>query len=368
MLKVLGVEIHRTPTEATSSDPEGNIEVATRICKERSPDAFMPDQYNNPNNPLAHYWGTAEEIWKDCGGKIDVVVMGAGTGGTITGIAKRLKELDSKIVVVGVDPVGSILGGKDCNVEGGGGGGGGGKGSYQIEGIGYDFFPSVLERGLVDHWVKIEDRESFRMTRRLIHSEGLLCGGSSGSAMVGAIKAAKMLNLGADKRMVVILPDSIRNYMTKLLNDDWMLIHKFMDPNECEGWKEVNESSNGACACGSLKGILTIPVVDVNAKGSDLITLFKKNPNGPRIIAVKEAGEVIGSVNMDHFGAKLIRRGVGVLAQPVRRHMEKEFAIVHPNTPLPIGAIYTATGYPVFMETANDDSKMISLLEAHLFL
>ena len=137
-----------------------------------------------------------------------MVVMGVGTGGTITGVAKRLKEEIPDIVIVGADPVGSILGG-GTEVE-----------PYLIEGIGYDFFPEVLDNNLVDEYVKTEDEESFIMARRLIKEEGFLCGGSCGSAMVAALKSAK--HLDKDKKCLVVLPDSIRNYMTKFPSDQWM--------------------------------------------------------------------------------------------------------------------------------------------------
>jgi cystathionine beta-synthase len=157
---------------------------------------------------LAHYHGTAEEIYQQCGGKLDMFVAGVGTGGTIAGIGKRLKELIPGIQIVGVDPYGSILAQPESlNHEG--------VHSYQIEGIGYDFVPDVLDRGVVDFWIKTNDKESFLMSRRMIREEGLLCGGSCGTAMVGALIAAKKLKKG--QRCCVLLPDSVRNYMTKFL-------------------------------------------------------------------------------------------------------------------------------------------------------
>ena len=206
-LEALGAKIIRTPTEASFDSPESHIGVAKKLQKE-IPNSHILDQYANPSNPEAHYDGTAQEILDVFGEDLHMVVMGVGTGGTITGVAKRLKEEIPDIVIVGADPVGSILGG-GTEVE-----------PYLVEGIGYDFFPDVLDNDLVDEYVKTEDEESFIMARRLIKEEGFLCGGSCGSAMVAALKSAK--HLDKDKRCLVVLPDSIRNYMTKFPNDQWM--------------------------------------------------------------------------------------------------------------------------------------------------
>jgi len=206
-LEALGAKIIRTPSEASFNSPESHIGVAKKLQK-RIPNSHILDQYANPSNPEAHYHGTAQEIIDDFGTDLHMVVMGVGTGGTITGVAKRLKEEIPDIIIVGADPVGSILGG-GTDVE-----------PYLVEGIGYDFFPDVLDNNLVDEYVKTEDEESFIMARKLIKEEGLLCGGSCGSAMVAALKSAK--HLDKDKRCLVVLPDSIRNYMTKFPNDQWM--------------------------------------------------------------------------------------------------------------------------------------------------
>ena len=176
MLKALGAEIVRTPTEAAFDSPESHIGVAKRLQRE-IPDAVILDQYGNPYNPLAHYDGTAEEILQACDGKLDVLVAGAGTGGTLSGIARKLRERVPGVRIVGADPHGSILAQPEAlNTQGT-------AVAYKVEGIGYDFVPQVLDRGVVDEWVKTDDRESFTMARRLIKEEGLLCGGSSGSAM-----------------------------------------------------------------------------------------------------------------------------------------------------------------------------------------
>ena len=206
-IEALGAKIVRTPTEALSSDPESHISVAKKLNSELD-NSHILDQYSNPANPDAHYYGTAEEIIKDFSDNLDMVVMSVGTGGTITGVAKRLKEKIPQISIVGADPEGSILGGGD-EIS-----------SYLVEGIGYDFFPDVLDNTLVDRYIKTKDEESFIMARRIIKEEGLLCGGSCGATMVAALQAASSLKKG--QNCLVILADGIRNYMTKFPNDDWM--------------------------------------------------------------------------------------------------------------------------------------------------
>jgi cysteine synthase len=207
VLEALGAKIYRTPTEAAWDSPESHISLAKKLCSE-IPRSHILDQYSNPNNPDAHYYETAQEILDDMGPQLDMVVMTAGTGGTITGVSKRLKEANPKVQIIGVDPYGSILGG-GTEIK-----------SYLVEGIGYDFIPQVLDNSVIDRYIKINDRDSFLMARRLIREEGLLVGGSSGSAVWAALQAAKTLTTG--QRCLVILPDSIRNYLSKFVDDRWM--------------------------------------------------------------------------------------------------------------------------------------------------
>jgi cystathionine beta-synthase len=214
VLEALGAEIIRTPTEAAWDAPESHIGVARQLQK-IIPNSHILDQYSNPDNPLAHYHGTGKELVEQSGGAFDFVVLTAGTGGTITGVARYVKEHVPGARVIGVDPVGSILAGP------------GPIGTYKVEGIGYDFVPDVLERELVDEWVKTEDRESFLMARRLIRQEGMLVGGSSGSAVWAALQIGK--RYGPGKRIVTLLPDSVRNYMTKFLDDRWMRENGFSE-------------------------------------------------------------------------------------------------------------------------------------------
>ena len=211
-LKALGAEIVRTPTEAGHDDPEGLFHVSKKLC-ETTPNAHILDQYGNDDNPDAHEHGTAIEIWDDFEGNIDMVVAGVGTGGTITGIAKYLKQKNPDIRIVGADPFGSILGGGNEVYP------------YKVEGIGYDFFPDVLDNTLVDEYVKVNDENSFDIARQLIKKEGLLCGGSSGTVVWAALESARSLSKG--QRCLCILADGIRNYMSKFVSDEWMVNNKF---------------------------------------------------------------------------------------------------------------------------------------------
>ncbi len=217
-LKALGSEIVRTPTEYLCSHIDSHIGVAMKLNKELE-NSHILDQYSNPSNPLAHYEGTGKEIYEACDGKIDKIILTAGTGGTITGLARFIKDHNPDIEIVGVDPIGSILAEPaQLNSE---------LIPYLVEGIGYDFIPRVLDRTVVDKWVKSKDTQSFYWSRRLIKEEGMLVGGSSGGAFWAAMEEAKTMKEG--QRCVVVLPDSIRNYMTKFLSDDWMYENGFID-------------------------------------------------------------------------------------------------------------------------------------------
>ncbi|NP_001014367.3 cystathionine beta-synthase b [Danio rerio] len=308
VLRALGAEIVRTPTSARFDSPESHVGVAWRL-KNEIPNAHILDQYRNPSNPLAHYDTTAEEILEQCGGKIDMLVAGAGTGGTITGIARKLKEKCPDIKIIGVDPEGSILAEPDeLNKTD--------KTQYEVEGIGYDFIPTVLDRSVVDNWYKSNDEESFAMSRMLIREEGLLCGGSSGTAMSAAVNVAKELKEG--QRCVVILPDSIRNYMSKFLSDKWMFEKGFMSEedlvvNKPWWWNLTLQELR-------LSAPLTVlPLVSI--KKTIQILKEKAFDQAP---VVDEAGHILGMVTLGNMLASVLAGKVRP-SDPISKVLYKQF-------------------------------------------
>jgi cystathionine beta-synthase len=318
VLEALGAEIIRTPTEAAWDSPESHIGVAKQL-KSILPRSHILDQYANPDNPTAHYLGTGSEIVEQCGGKLDYVVLTAGTGGTITGIARRVKEAVPKAKVIGVDPVGSILAGP------------GPIGSYKVEGIGYDFIPDVLDTGLVDEWVKTEDRESFLMARRLIRQEGLLVGGSSGSAAWAAVEIAK--KYGPKKRVVTLLPDSVRNYMTKFLNDQWMRENGFVDSH----WRTTTIGELMR-RMPSRKLVTTTPADTL----ADAVMAMKER--GVSQLPVVDEGRLVGIVTESDLLARLVE-GNGTLASAVAEVMFRNVQTVSPSDDVEGLTVLFAQGY-----------------------
>lgn len=211
VLKAYGAEVVVCPTNVAPEDPRSYYNVSDRLAREL-PGAFKPDQYSNPNGPLSHYETTGPEIWRDTEGKITHFVAGVGTGGTISGVAKYLKEQNPGVRIIGADPEGSVYSG--------------GTGQpYLVEGVGEDFWPTAYDPSLVDEIIASSDAESFDLTRRLAREEGLLVGGSSGLAIASGLKAAR--DLGPDDVMVILLPDGGRGYLGKVFNDTWMDRHGF---------------------------------------------------------------------------------------------------------------------------------------------
>lgn len=222
LLKAYGAEVVITATAVPPSHPDYYVNRAKAIAEE-IPNSFVPDQFSNAANPLAHYRMTGPEIWRQTAGRLDFFVAGMGTGGTVTGVARFLKEKNDRIKIVGVDPRGSVYAEFKRH------GTIGTAGSYKVEGIGEEFIPKTMDIGLVDEVVTVADKDAFLTARALARMEGILAGGSSGAALYAALQIARDLgSKGKGKRIVVLLPDTGRNYLTKMYSDDWMKANGFM--------------------------------------------------------------------------------------------------------------------------------------------
>ena len=214
LLRAYGAEVVVCPSDVPPDDPRSYYSVAARLFAE-VPGAYIPDQYSNPANPQAQYDTTGPEIWRQTDGGVDVFACGIGTGGTISGVGRYLKEQNTEVTVVGIDPEGSIFtAASEDEVTG-----------YLIEGVGEDFWPETFDLNIVDSYETVSDDEAFAMTRRLVDEERILVGGSGGMAVVGALRVAEER---PDDLVVVLLPDSGRNYLTKIFNDDWMRQNGFI--------------------------------------------------------------------------------------------------------------------------------------------
>ncbi len=214
LLRAYGAEVVTTPTAVERDSPESYYSVADRLTREL-PGAFQPNQYFNPMNPRTHYDSTGPEIWRQTAGRVSHFVAGVGTGGTISGIARYLKEQNPAIKIIGADPEGSIFTSPD-NVH-----------TYKVEGVGEDFWPGTFDRALVDEFIQVTDRDSLLMARRVTRDEGILVGGSCGLAAWAALEVARQIN-NPDALVVVLLPDSGRGYLSKIYNDDWMRENGFL--------------------------------------------------------------------------------------------------------------------------------------------
>jgi cystathionine beta-synthase len=233
LLRAYGAEVVITPTAVPPDSPESYYRVADRLTEE-IPGAYQPNQYFNEENPKAHYETTGPEIWEQTEGRIDVLVAGVGTGGTITGTSRYLKERKPDVMVVGADPEGSLFSaGPDEEAR-----------PYLVEGIGEDFWPATFDPTVVDRYVRVSDRDSLLTARAITRSEGILVGGSSGTAMFAALTIAR--ELPDDALVVVIFPDTGRNYLSKLYSDSWLLQYGFLERPEVVRVEEIVSAKHGA--------------------------------------------------------------------------------------------------------------------------
>ena len=266
-LRAFGARVVITPTAVEPDDPRSYYSVSRRLSEE-TPNAILAGQYWNPANPAAHYASTGPELWRQTGGRIKAFIAGMGTGGTISGTARYLKEQNPAVRIIGVDPAGSLLQHYFQTRELGP------AHSYKVEGVGEDFLPSTLDFAMIDDVVQVNDRESFSMTRRLVREEGLFCGGSCGLAVAGAIKwlRGNGATLSDDDLVVVLLPDSGSRYLSKIFDDNWMRENSFLEPANvgdllAQRPREVISAAHATSVEAAIRmmkthGISQLPVID----------------------------------------------------------------------------------------------------------
>jgi cystathionine beta-synthase len=346
VLKAFGAEVIRTPDGIPHDHPLSSYSQATAIAKTRE-GVINFNQYSNKHNPDAHYKGTGQEIFDQCGGKLDYVFIGAGTGGTITGVAKKLKELNPDIKVIGIDPVGSTMA-EPASLNSV-------KKPFQVEGIGHDFIPDVLDRSLVDAWVKTDDQISFRYARALISQEGMLCGASSGSAIEGMIKYLKENDLDKNPniRCVCILPDSIRNYLTKFCSDDWLVKKGLEDITILENPKhplygrKLKELK--------LKSIQTFPE---STRVSDCLEALSRS--GDSAVPIVENGVLKGIATKNSL---LLGLSTGNLAvtDPALKGISREVAVIDDFADLSCVESLLRTEEVLFVKRVDNEQKINTL-------
>ncbi|HEX6936377.1 MAG TPA: cystathionine beta-synthase [Actinomycetes bacterium] len=315
VLKAYGAAVEVCPTAVAPEDPRSYYSVSDRLVREID-GAWKPDQYSNPANPQSHYETTGPEIWEQTEGRVTHFVAGVGTGGTISGTGRYLKEVSKGGVrVIGADPEGSVYSG------------GTGR-PYLVEGVGEDFWPEAYDRGVADEIVAVSDRDSFVMTRRLAREEGLLVGGSCGMAVVAGLRVAERLT--PDDVMVVLLPDSGRGYLGKIFNDDWMADYGFLD------------NSGGGVTVGEVlakKGADVPALVHVHPYETvrEAIDIMREYGVSQMPVVKAEppvtAGEVVGSVAEKDL-LDLLFSGQAHLADPLERHLSAPLPIVGAGEPV----------------------------------
>ena len=342
VLLAYGAEIVVTPTAVPPDSPESYYSVSDRLARE-IPGAFKPNQYANPNGPLSHYETTGPEIWRDTEGEITHFVAGVGTGGTISGVGKYLKEVSGgAVTIIGADPEGSVYSG------------GTGR-PYLVEGVGEDFWPAAYDGSVVDEIIASSDAESFEMTRRLAREEGLLVGGSSGMAVASALKAARLLP--ADAVMVILLPDGGRGYLNKVFSEKWMQSYGFAQVSD-----EKTVSDVVGHKTGSLPALVHVHPSDTVRDAIQIMTKY-----GVSQLPVLSAeppvviGEVVGAIEEKTL-LEQVFSGDANMTDPVGKFIGPPLGLVGVHEPVSAARAAFVTADALLV---TEDGKPVAVVTRH---
>jgi len=308
LLKAYGAEVIVTPTQVDHHDPRSYHSVALRLSRE-IPNSIFPNQYEHPANSEAHYKTTGPEIWEQTEGKVTHVVIGVGTGGTITGVARFLKEKNPKIQVIGADPAGSIFAemfktGRKPQVQ-----------PYKIEGIGQDELPGNVDFSVIDEIHAVSDKDAFLLTRQLARLEGIFAGGSAGAALYAALKSAEKLT--ENDLVVIIIPDSGTRYLSKIYNDNWMRENQFLEPRV--------KVSAGQVVHDKVRRAETLVSVPLGITVGQAVNLMREHDISQ--VPVIEGGEVVGSISETRI-LEILISDPGAKRKPVAEYMEKPCPVI----------------------------------------
>jgi cystathionine beta-synthase len=315
LLRAYGADVVLAPTDVPPESPRSYYRVADRLTDE-IPGAFQPNQYRNQANPQAHYESTGPELWEQTGGTITHLVLGVGTGGTVTGVVRYLRELRPELVVVGADPVGSIYSGGEDGVH-----------PYLIEGVGEDFWPETFDISAVDRWITVSDRDAFLTARRLAQQEAILAGGSAGLALHAALIVAAEVE-DPEAVIVVVLPDGGRSYLSKIYSDAWMRQYGFL---ERESGLVVGDVLARKRAAGEIPPLVTVPT---NCRVRDAVALLHEHRVSQLpVVSANDPATIVGGIGE----RGLLRRAAGdpaLLDAEVIEVMEPPFPAVSTEDPV----------------------------------